>query len=163
MPIIYPFYPSNVAAPRFTPTLDNATYSVIVTWNVSAQRYFINVYASDGTWVVTTALVESLDAVKIDAMTYDPTQRVMQTTLAVQHNRPVCQIVKFWLTGMQPDWLNGEHDCMVTDFWSFSFPVDTDPGQVVVLGTASRLINLVASYFDTSALAFRNQAFEVWP
>lgn len=58
-PTVYPFTP-NVSSPfQFQPTLDGITYTVLVTWNVTAQRYYLNLYGLDGARVATIALVGS--------------------------------------------------------------------------------------------------------
>ena len=36
---------------QFQPTLDGAVYTAIVTWNVFGERYYVNLYALDGTLI----------------------------------------------------------------------------------------------------------------
>lgn len=68
MATIIPFVPSDVAAPQFQATLDGATYTITITWNVAGQRYYINVYASDGSRVLTTAMVGSPNGYDINLL-----------------------------------------------------------------------------------------------
>ena len=53
------FAPTVRAPFQFQATLDGVIYTVIVTWNLFGQRYYINIYALDGTWIVTLPLVGS--------------------------------------------------------------------------------------------------------
>lgn len=59
MSTIIPFAPSRLAAFQFSPTLDGETYTAIVTWNLFGQRYYINIYALDGTLIVCFPLIGS--------------------------------------------------------------------------------------------------------
>lgn len=163
MPALIAFRPSNVMAPRFQPMLAGTIYSAIVTWNLSAQRWYLNVYAGDGTWVLTTAIAETPQGEAIASMTYDAHQGVMICTLVNPHYRPVGQIVQYTITGMQPGTLNARYDCLMIDAARFSFPVAADPGQVVTLGTANRLFDLMSGRVKGAALVYRNRNFEVWP
>ena len=53
------FVPSPQSPFQFQATLDSSTYTVIVTWNLFGQRYYINLYALDGTWIVALPLIGS--------------------------------------------------------------------------------------------------------
>ena len=53
------FVPSNAAPFQFQATLDDVSYNVIVTWNLFGRRYYVNVYALDGTLQIATAMVGS--------------------------------------------------------------------------------------------------------
>ena len=59
MTTVVSFAPSPQAPFQFEAVLDGTTYTVIVTWNVSGQRYYINVYALDQTWIFTLPLIGS--------------------------------------------------------------------------------------------------------
>jgi hypothetical protein len=52
--------------------LDGLDYNVTVTWNVSAQRYYINVYDQNGEWIITVPLVSSPPARSVKKVVYDP-------------------------------------------------------------------------------------------
>lgn len=55
----YPFTGNETKAISFTPTLDGTVYNANITWNLSAQRWYITITSSDGTRMITRALVES--------------------------------------------------------------------------------------------------------
>lgn len=56
---IFPFAPTQTANVQFQPTLDGATCTVIVTWNVFGQRYYINIYDLNGNLILCRSLVGS--------------------------------------------------------------------------------------------------------
>ena len=54
-----PFVPSAVSPPQFQATLDGQLCTVVVSWNLFGQRYYVAVYDSTGTLIVNRALVGS--------------------------------------------------------------------------------------------------------
>lgn len=58
---VTPFQPSSTANFQFSATLDGAPYTVICWFNVSGQRYYINVIDSSQTRVLTRPVVGSPD------------------------------------------------------------------------------------------------------
>lgn len=59
MTTVTPFTPSAVAPFQFQPTLDGAVYTVIVTWNLYARRFYINVYDLQSNLIFTLPLIGS--------------------------------------------------------------------------------------------------------
>lgn len=55
----YPFIPSATTPFEFQPILDGVTYTAIVTWGLFGRRYYISVYAIDGTRVFTMPVIGS--------------------------------------------------------------------------------------------------------
>ncbi len=53
------FTPAVTAPFQFNAALDGAQYTVILTWNLFGQRYYVNLYTLSGTLVVALALVGS--------------------------------------------------------------------------------------------------------
>lgn len=159
---IFRFNPSNTVAPSFNPMLDDTPYTVVVTWNVSAQRFYVNVYAIDGTLVCSVPLVESTSGVPLASLEYDPNQRVMIATQKARMWRPIGQIVQFYLQDCDPDSLNGLYDSTVLSMNQFSFPVDSDPGPIKQPGSNQRYMNMLGPWF-TSSMIYRNGQFEVRP
>lgn len=53
------FNPSPNEPFQFQPTFDGKVYSVIVTWNLFGQRYYVNIYSLDNTLVVALPLIGS--------------------------------------------------------------------------------------------------------
>lgn len=54
-----PFQPSQIAPFQAQVTLDGLVYRIFVTWNLFAKRFYLNVYALDGTRVLTVPFVGS--------------------------------------------------------------------------------------------------------
>jgi hypothetical protein len=159
----YPFKPSQVAAPRFQAVIDGVLTTVVVTWNVAAQRYYINVYTSTGALVVARAVVETARARPLNVFYYDNTQRAMIGILANPVWRPVGQIVNYTFEGFQPESLN--HAQLVIRYGyhtgMFAYRINTNPGEVTVLGSVSRYANMLEGYANQTSLIFRNNQFEV--
>lgn len=167
-----PFVPSNTQAPSYNVTLDGNSYFLVVTWNVSAQRYYINIYSTDGTWVCTVPLTETAIGRPIQSMYYDTNQRAIFGSFQVEAITPVVgtaiwrpqgQIVQYTFDGFTPDTLNGEVDCLRTGFGEFMYSLATNPGPISVLGNGSRYMNMAEGYFETSTLIYRQNQFEVNP
>jgi hypothetical protein len=174
MTTVIPFIPSNIITPKFNVLLDNTNCTITVTWNVSAQRYYINVYSTDGTWIITTPLVSCPPARSVNSVNWDSTRRVLNVQMVDPSFWPVPlasgalaipsgTIIDYTLEGFQPATYNGLFRGLQIDEITFSVPMDTDPGQVVVMGNVNRLMNMVQSIFQTSSLVYRNGAFEVNP
>lgn len=173
MTTIIPFLPSNLAAPTFPVTLDGGSYQVTVTWNVSAQRYYINIYDNTGNWILTTAMIQSPPSRAVNGLVYDPLRLVMTVELVAPPFWPVPigslgtfsppgTVVDYYLENFDPASLNAKWRCLHIDDVYFSFPLATNPGQINVLGSVSQYANMVGGTFD-STLIYRNGAFEVNP
>lgn len=59
MTTLIPFVPNAVQPFQFTATLDGEPYNVICTWNIFGQRYYVNVYAIDGTLIFALPMIAS--------------------------------------------------------------------------------------------------------
>lgn len=174
MTSVFPFIPSNIQVPKFNAILDNTTYTITVTWNVSAQRYYINVYTTDGTWIITTPLVSCPPARAVNSVSWDSTRRVLTVEMVDPSFWPIPLssgglvtppgiMIDYTLEGFQPNTYNGLFRGLQVDEITFEVPMDVDPGNVVVMGNVNRLMNMVQSVFTTSSLVYRNGAFEVNP
>jgi hypothetical protein len=172
MTTVIPFLPSNLTAPSFVVTLDQDQYKIIVTWNVSAQRYYINVYGLDGSWVVTVPLIQTPPSRAINSISYDILRRVMTVGLVGPIYYPIPlgsnltppgTIVDYTLENFDPPILNQTWRSLHINDNTFSFPLADDPGQINIVGTVARLMNMVGGVFINSTLAYRNGAFEVTP
>lgn len=174
MTTVIPFLPSKLRAPRFMATFDGDNYNVVVTWNVSAQRYYVNVYALDGTWIVTVPLVQTPPARPVSSVTYNILRRVATVQLTDPSTWPVPlskaglltppgTMIDYTLENFDPAVLNAKWRSLQVDTVTFSFPLADDPGQINILGSVSRMINMASGLFQTSTFIYRNGAFEVNP
>lgn len=59
MTTFYNFQRSALAAFQFSATLDDALYSCLVTWNLSGQRFYLNVHDADQNLILCKAVVGS--------------------------------------------------------------------------------------------------------
>lgn len=53
------FAPTNAAPFQFNATLDGDVYACYVTWNLWAQRWYLNIYDTTGNLIVARALIAS--------------------------------------------------------------------------------------------------------
>ena len=174
MSTIVPFIPSTTTRFKFPAQFDNGKYTVEVSWNVSAQRYYIDVYGADGAWVITTALVQSPPARALEKVVYDPFRLALIYTMVDPTLWPVPLssgglntkpgiLVDYTIEGFQPTTYNGTYRGLHINEVTFSIPWATDPGSYTIIGSVSRYLNMVATVFNTSSLIYRNGAFEVNP
>ncbi len=175
MTTVIPFVPSNLATPSISMNLDGNDYNVTVTWNVAAQRYYINIYdVSDGSWVVTVPLVSSPPGRKVTSAVYNSLRNVvtvemedpiiMPVPLAIAEIAiPPGTMIDYTLLGFTPDIYNGKYRCLHIDKTTFTIPVTADPGPAVILGTVNRMLNMIEPLFTFSSLVFRNGSFEINP
>lgn len=173
MTTIIPFLPSNLFVPKFPVVLDGQNYTVTVTWNVSAQRYYVNVYDNVGNWIVTVPMTQSPPSRAVNGLSYDPLRRVMTVELVAPPFWPVPigstgtfspagTIVDYYLENFDPTSLNAKWRCLHINDTFFSFPLEQNPGEINLLGSVSQYMNMVGGLFK-STLIYRNGAFEVSP
>jgi hypothetical protein len=162
MPTIFPFHPSSIEAPTFSANLDGDQYNCSVTWNVAAQRYYVNCFNLSGARVFTVALVETPRALTIDQLAWNINRKVVQALLSVEHFFPLGQEVLLTLEGADQPLYNGTFLCLVDGPKTFSYYVGSDPGHAQQFGSVSQLVNLGGGYFN-STLVYRDNAFEVRP
>jgi hypothetical protein len=154
--------------------LDGLDYNVTVTWNVSAQRYYINVYDQNGEWIITVPLVSSPPARSVKKVVYDPFLNLVIVQMTDPTSWPVPlssaglatppgTIIDYTLLGFNPNTYNGKFRCLHLDSSTFTFPISTNPGPVTFLGTISRMLNMIEPLFITSSLVYRNSSFEINP
>jgi hypothetical protein len=172
MTTIIPFLPSNLRVPRFKAALDGSIHEISVTWNISAQRYYINVYDANGVWILTTALVTTPPARNTAQASYDPFLGAVVVDLVDPQLWPTPisgpwikpgTIVEYTLEGFQPNTYNGKYRCLHISPIRFTYPMPQDPGPLLILGRVSRLLNMVDTVFTASSLVYRNGAFEISP
>ena len=163
MATTFDFAPSALAPFSFQPTLDGQIYTVIVTWNLFAQRWYINVYNLSGTLIVATALIGSPLGIAIAAVSW--ALGTVTITTQAPHGYPPGATIDLTVSAMAPDAYNGLISALVTGPDTFTYALADFPGAATALGVVAYNINLVASYFTTSSLVFRqaNQQFEVSP
>jgi hypothetical protein len=174
MTTVVPFIPSNLQAYEFPVKLDGGDYQIKITWNISAQRYYVNVYGNDGSWIITTPLVMSPPGRSIQLVKYNPFRLVLEVTMVSPEYWPIPlspgglatapgTVIDYTLEGFNPTTYNGKFRGLHINGTQFTVPMAVDPGPVVVIGHVSRDLNMVAGVFKTSTLVYRNGAFEIKP
>jgi hypothetical protein len=158
----FAFTPSLISVPTFSPTLDGTQYTCTVTWNVAAQRYYLNCFNLSGERIFTVPVVESPPALDILAMSWDINTQTVQIQTRVNHGFPVGAEVLLLIENAFPSTYNGTALCLATGKDTLSYYLATNPGKATLLGDIGQLISMCAGYFN-STLIFRTGQFEVRP
>jgi hypothetical protein len=157
--------PSNPQASfQFSPTLDGQQYTAIVTWNLEGQRYYLNLYDLSNNLITCRARVGSPGGFPLQSLSWSG--GIVTATTVTPHGYPPASFVTLSITGAAPDGFNVQNaQCYVTGPSTFTYAVSTAPGAATMFGAASRDIDLVGGYFETSTMVFREgtQNFEVAP
>lgn len=158
------FQPNALAPFQFQPTLDGAEYSAVVTWNLYAQRYYLNVYTLQQVLVVALPLVGSPAGADLVGMEWDQSLAAVLAETDGAHGYRLGATVDLTVAGVAPDGYNGQVRCLITGPASLSYPLASFPGLVTQQGKVFYNINLVAGYFS-STLVYRapSRQFEVSP
>lgn len=173
MTTIIPFIPSNLRSPSFIAEFDGNDYNVVITWNISALRYYVNIYRQDSSaWIITIPLFSSPPARNVSSAVYDPFLNSVVVELVDPSQWPVPlgagisnpgTIIEYTMEGFQPDTYNGKFRCLHLNNLQFTFHMPQNPGPILVLGRVSRLLSMIDTIFKTSTMVYRNGAFEINP
>ncbi len=153
---LFPFTPAIGQNMTFNPVLNGVTYSAIVTWNVFGQRWYLNLYDSSGNLIIATAVVSSDDPYSIEAISW--INNVVTVTTSYPHFLKLGTVVNLALTGNSPDAYNGLFQCLVTGPSTFTYAMDSNPGQSVTVGYFGGIVDLCAGQFSPSTLVFYNNS-----
>lgn len=156
------FVPSKVTLFQFPATLDGASYTVTVPWNVFGQRWYVNIADQSGNPIVSEALVGSPDPWALSALTW--ADGLVFAMTATPLGMPVGSSAQLLISGATPSAYNGLVQVTVTGPSSFTYPITLPPGNVTVLGSAFYNIDMTGGYFN-STMVYRDSTgnFEVSP
>lgn len=159
----YPFAPSVNVKFQFQAVLDGQTYNIQVPWNTFGQGWYIYVYDLSNNLIVTRRVVGSPVGVNIESVSWS--HGFVTLVTSIPHRYIVGGTVSVLVSGCSPDTYNGQVLAFVTDRYTLSYPLASDPGDSTAVGVVNYNINMVAGYFATSTLVYRqaNTQFEVSP
>jgi hypothetical protein len=166
MTTVTAFMPSAIVPFSFSPTLDGAQYSAVVTWGLAGQRWYVNLYDQGGNLIFYLPAIGSPTAIQTASLTWDGVQNLVTVITAVPHGLPIGITAELTITGVSPASYNGIWDLFSTGPSTLTFPLSVDPGgDATVNGNVGRDINIAGGYFETSTFVFREatQNFEVTP
>ena len=162
MTTTYQLVPSLSAPPQFMPTFDGQQYLVTVTWNLFGQRYYVNCSTLNGVVVFSVPLLESPAAADLADLTWDVASQLVTATTRLPHGYPLASGLNLTVSGCLPVAFNGAFSVFVTSPNTFTYPLQNDPGGLIVPGSAGYLISMTAGYFN-SVLLYYNGSFVVAP
>lgn len=162
METIFPFQPSNQTPPQFSPTFDGTQYTVILTWSLFGQRYYINIYTLAGVLIVSLPLVESPSSLPIESLSWDLNTSTVSLITANPHGFSIDSVTNLAVSGCTPDVYNGTFLMVAQDTMTLQYALSPDPGLASALGAVSYDISMTAGYF-ASTLVFRGGQFIVSP
>ena len=161
----FPFTPRPRASFFFQPVLDGAARQAEVRWSLFGRRWYVTVSTLTGTRIFTLPVVGSSDPDAVDGAVWDGTRERVAVATTAPHDVPVGTVARLTFRGFTPDTFNGVVDCVALDATTLAYAMPTDPGAVVVCGTAAFEVDLASGYFATSRLVYRTSSsrFEVDP
>ena len=156
-----PFTPSQTALFSFRPVLDGNVYLARTPFVHYAQRYYLNLSQLNGPAVVFRPLIESPASLPLASIAW-ANNKVTAVT-EQPHGYRLGIVVPLLVAGCVPTAYNGNVQASVVDDETLAWPLNANPGTATAIGTVDWTFNLVAGYFTTSTMVFRNQQFEVNP
>lgn len=159
----YSFVPQPNGPFVFYPTLDGVSYTASVTWNLSGQRYYVSLFSSEGSRVLTLPMLGSVEALQVEEASWD--ESLVTITTELPHGLVLGTMIQATFRGFAPVTFNGKKLLLVTGDYTFTYDQSENPGKPTALGTASQEVDIAGGYFSRSTLVFRqkNQQFEVNP
>lgn len=147
----------------FLPVLDGRTCQADVVYSVFGKRSYLRLFDADGALIVFTAIVGSSDFAPVEGLAWDQLRGKVFLTTA-EHKLSIGSQRVFTVRGASPDPYNGTFLMTVESPTTLSYPMTDDPGALIKVGAWGREIDLVAGYFTTSRLVYREAAkrFEVF-
>lgn len=161
----YVFQPNGLIAPSFYATLDGGQYNCVITWNVSAKRYYINCYAPEGGLVFAVPVVSTLTGIQLVSLNWDVAQEVVTGVINGSFRSIGLQtgmIADMTIENCIPVSFNLAQEILVINDTTFTYLQSSDPGPLQTPGAITAYISLTAGYFN-STMIFRNGSFEVNP
>ena len=157
-----PFLPTSGAPFQFQATFDGTQYTVIVNWNVTAQRWYVNIYTYGNVLVLCTAVVASPATIPLQALTW--ANGTVTVTGTMPHGWNLYGTFDVTISDCVPSAYNGTYTVFAASSTTVTFPLTLNPGLVTTLGSVAYNISLTAGYFN-STLVFREstQTFEITP
>lgn len=158
----YPFTPSSVRAPSFSPTFDNDQYKLTITWNISGQRFYVNCVDMNGNLIYSIPVIESVPPSELEDLSWDLFNGIVVGTTVAPHGIKPGTVMLINIIGARPITYNGTGFINVLNERQFSYPMARDPGSLAYAGVVEYIISMNKAYFG-STLVYRQKIFEVAP
>jgi hypothetical protein len=163
MTTFFTFTPRTVPpAPSFQPTLDGNVVTITLNVNLFGQRYYALCVDQTNTVIFNVPLIQSPGSMSISTLTFDANSLTARVTLVNPHAYSLGETVKLTIAGATPRGWNGTFFMLATGQNTLTFPLSSNPGDMITPGSLSYLISICEGFFK-STLVFRNNQFEVNP
>ncbi len=158
-------YPPRNTTFKFQPTLDGVQYAATIIWNLFAQRYYMQLLDMSGNLICNTPVRGTEDELPLASASWDDASQLVTLTTQSPHNIMTGGCAKLTVSNMNPETYNGLWSMYSLTPDTLQYPMTTDPGDAVSLGTVCLYVNLVGGYFQTSSLIYRTSSsnFEINP
>lgn len=134
------FAPNTRAPFQFSPNLDGAQFQATCTWNVSGQRYYIELIDASNNPALTCAIVESGPVLQ---GTFAWAASVAALTTSTPHNVPIGQLVQARVYGTGSGF-DGNFTMLAISANTLTYTLPDDPETGPVEGTLSFDINMAS-------------------
>jgi len=137
------FQPSTQTAFSFQATMAGQQYTIVITWSLSGQRYYLNVYDLSQNLIVCRSLVSS-GPVITGQFTWS--LGIASITTITPHNVPLGQVAAVWIS--QTDTVfDGAVQVLATGPSTLTYQLATNPNESnPVTGAVNFSLNLVDGY-----------------
>jgi hypothetical protein len=154
------FAPSTSGPFTFQPVIGGVQYNATVTWNVFAQRYYLNLFDTSGNRVLTTAIVATGPQIAATLTWNDLGGGIAQALTASPHNVPVGRLVNLYISQTDSSY-DGAWQALATGPNTITFALSNPNESQPLGGQVNFNVNLVQS-LGSGWLVYRyeTQVFE---
>lgn len=143
MSTVVPFTPSTTATFSFQPVIGGVQYNATVTWNLYAQRYYLNLTDTGGNLVLCTAVVGSGPRLPATLTWEDNGFSGLATaTTMAAHNIPVGSVANVYISQTETDF-DGAWQVLATGAMTVTYPLNNPNENQPLAGMLSFPVNLV--------------------
>lgn len=153
------FTPSTQAAFTFQATLANQDYTIVVTWNLAGQRYYLNVYDLSQNLICSEPLIPTGPQI---AAQFTWALGIANATTLTPHNVPIGQVAAVYISQTDTAF-DGQVQVLSTGPNTLTYAMKTNPNESnPISGQVNFTLNLVQSYIPGAYFLYQydSQQFE---
>lgn len=150
--MIFQFTPDIGQNQSFQPILDGNIYAAAITWNIFAQRWYLNLSDLNGNLIIYRAVSSSADPAAIANISWS--QGIVTVVTEAPHFLGLGVVAELNISDNSPAGYNGIVDCNVTGPNTFTYALTADPGQQTQVGHFGSVVDLTDGAFVDSVLVY---------